>query len=116
MCQAIVTIANASRKLPSKARRAYRTADGALAATTAIGHHRAVSGDGIPGWVLLVDWRDGAFSDAKEAVRDALTARGVDPDAVPPQNIRIDSGSRRAGEPSAPYFRAWVAEIVLTDR
>jgi hypothetical protein len=61
-------------------------------------------------WVLLVDWRDGSFAEAREAVRDALTERGFDPDGVAPDDIRIDAGSRRKGQPPAPYFRAWVQD------
>ena len=67
-------------------------------------------------WVLLVDWRDGSFVEAREAVRDALTERGFDPDAVAPDDVRIDAGSRRVGQPPAPYFSAWVRDRGGADR
>jgi|SRR5579871_1064049 len=68
----------------------------------------------VEDWVRISDWADGSGSDAREAVRRFLDSRGIDVDGVPSDAIRIDVGSRRIGQPSAPYYRCWVREDVLT--
>jgi hypothetical protein len=66
----------------------------------------------IVGWVLLVDWRDGTMDEARAAVKEALSARGIA--EAPPDAVRIDYGSYRGpGQPSSPYVRAWVKEELL---
>lgn len=66
-------------------------------------------------WVVLVDWGDGGFYDARRAADAALIERGVDLSLVEPDDLRIDVGSYRGkDQPAAPYFRVLVLERVLS--
>lgn len=67
-------------------------------------------------WAVLVDWADGGFEDARRAADLALAERGFDPDAVDPDDIRVEVGGYRGkGQTPAPYCRVLIREQVLSE-